>query len=216
MTRFLQRLRDIYRKMTMITVPFDYSERTHPKVIPICIADTDELGNPVHREWVEHGVVPVMDRLFKIAKRLLSDEFRTSEIAEYAVHTLSRQHGTVLGAHPSLKVLSSAKWRALDLRFGGRNARRMVEVELFQETLDTLEDQYDFAAHIEDCQTLDVLVRQLDILGLERVKELVPIMLSEPEGKELVALFGQSRNTVTTRFFRGLRRAALAAGLLGE
>jgi len=202
--------------MAVITVPFDYSELTHPKVIPICIADTDEHGNRVHKEWVDRGVVPVVDRLLNIADRLLHDKFRASEITEYAVHSLSRLHGSALGEQPSLRVLSSAKWHALDLRLGGRRARRTIEVELFQETLDALDDQYDFAAHLEACQTLDVLVEQLDLLGLERVRELVPVMLRNPEGKELTARFGQKRNTITTRFYRGMRKAALAAGLLEE
>ena len=35
--------------MAVITIPYDYSEITHPKIVPICIADTDEKGNPVCR-----------------------------------------------------------------------------------------------------------------------------------------------------------------------
>ena len=35
--------------MAVITIPFDYDERTHPTIVPICIADTDSEGNAVHR-----------------------------------------------------------------------------------------------------------------------------------------------------------------------
>ena len=50
--------------MAVITIPFDYDERTHPTIVPICIADTDSEGNAVHRGWIDFGVVPVVDRFF--------------------------------------------------------------------------------------------------------------------------------------------------------
>ena len=31
---------------SLITIPSDYTELTHPGVIPICIADTDVRGTP--------------------------------------------------------------------------------------------------------------------------------------------------------------------------
>ena len=70
--------------MAVITIPFNYSEITHPQIVPICITDTDVNGNPVRAEWIEKGVVPVADRLVSIAGRVLSDKYRASEIAEYA------------------------------------------------------------------------------------------------------------------------------------
>src|SRR5690349_16101117 len=106
--------------MSVITVPFDYSEITHPDIVPICIADSDEEGRPVHLGWIEHGVVPVVGGLIKISERLLSDRFRASEITEYAVHSLSRIHGANIGDHPGDRVLNSARLRAVDLRAGGR------------------------------------------------------------------------------------------------
>ena len=199
--------------MAVITIPFDYSEETHPHVIPICIAEIDTRGNPVHRAWVEHGVVPVVGGLLKIADRLLADKFRASEITEYAVHSLSRTHGENLGDRPSVKVLNRARLHAVDLRAGGRRSRRKLDVELFVETLDALQDQYNFAAAIEADDMVDKIVAQLDVLGLERVKELVPWMLRDAEGHELTSEFGQKRNTITTRFYRGMRKAAGAAGI---
>lgn len=202
--------------MAVITIPFNYAEDTHPRVIPICIADIDIYGNPVHRAWVDHGVVPVVDGLLRIADRLLADKFRASEIAEYAVHSLSRTHGEEIGDQPTVKVLNRARWHALDLRHGGRRARRRLDVELFDETLDLLEDQYDLAAHLEARETLDKIMEQVEILGLDRVKQLLPYMLRNTEGQELTKLFGQKRNTITTRFYRGMRRAATAAGIEWE
>jgi len=200
--------------MAVITVPFDYNEITHPDIVPICIPDTDDEGRPVHLGWIEHGVVPVVDGLIRTAERLLSDIFRASEIAEYAVHSLSRTHGANLGDHPTVRVLNSARLRAVDLRAGGRRARRRLDVELFVETLDAIEDQYDLVAALEADEMVDKIVAQLGVLGLDRVKEMLPFMLRNAEGEELTAEFGQKRNTLTTRFYRGMRKAARAAGLL--
>jgi hypothetical protein len=202
--------------MGVITVLFDYTELTHPRIIPICIADIDARGAPVCRGWIEQGVVPVVDPLLKIAERLLADKYRASEIAEYAVHSLSRTHGDDIGDRPTVKVLNRARLYAVDLRAGGRRSRRKLDVELFVETLESLQDQYDIAAHLEAKDTLDRIIKQLELLGLDRVKELLPWMLQNAEGHELTREFGQKRNTITTRFYRGMRKAADAAGITWE
>ena len=199
--------------MQMITVPFDYTEQTHPKTVPICICDTDAKGNPVHTAWIESGVIPVAEVLVRIADRLLGDKFRTSEIAEYAVHSLSRIYGQNIGERPSVKVLNRAKHHAVDLRAGGRRARCNFDVELYTETLNGLQDQYDLAAHLENSDTLDKLVEQVDRLGLEKVKTALPFMLKNAERKELTAALGEKGNTITTRFYRGMRFAAETAGI---
>jgi DNA-directed RNA polymerase specialized sigma24 family protein len=199
--------------MDVITIPFNYAEMNDPTVVPICISDTDALGNPVHREWIDHGVVPVTGHLLRIAERLLGDKFRASEITEYAVHSLSRTHGSEIGDRPTVKVLNRARYHAVDLRSGGRRYRRKLDVELFSETLDSLEDQYDFAAALEARDTLDRIMAEVDRLGLERVKEILPYMLRNAEGGELLNIFGEKRNTITKRVYRALRKAAESAGI---
>jgi len=201
---------------SLITIPSDYTELTHPGVIPICIADTDVRGNPIYREWIDRGVVPEVDGLLKIAGRLLSNRVRASEIAEYAVHSLSRTHGENIGDRPGVKVLNRARLHAVNLRYGGRRSRRRLDVELFAETLDALEDQYDFVADLERKEIVDKLAVQLDVLELYRVKELLPSMLRDAGGREMTKDFGQKRNTLTTRFYRGMRKAAVAAGISWE
>src|SRR5512142_2400512 len=190
--------------MAVITIPFDYDERTHPTIVPICIADTDSEGNAVHRGWIELGVVPVVDRFFKIAERLLADKFRASEIAEYAVHSLSRTHGDNFGDRPTVKVLNSARLYAVDQRVGGRRYRRSLDVELFQETLEALEDQYDLAAEIASNEMLDRIVAQLDILGLDRVKEPSLNINRHAQSRELSSALGPKRVTITNQFYRGM------------
>ena len=90
---------------------------------------TDSMAPVYDAEWIEKGVVPVADRLVSIAGRVLSDKYRASEIAEYAVHSLSRTHGSEIGDRPSIKVLNRARFHAEDLRVGGRRARRNLDAD---------------------------------------------------------------------------------------
>jgi len=215
-TQNLEKIGQNMESIGVITIPFDYSETTHPNIVPICVAKIDEKGNPVYRGWIDQGVAPVVNGLIKIAERLLEDKFRASEITEYAVHTLSRIHGENLGEKPSLKVLNRARYHAVDLRAGGRRARRKLDVELFADTLESLQDQYNLASHYEAAETLDKLIEQVESLRLDHVRELLPLMLRNAEGDELVARFGQKRNTITKRFYRAMRKAANAAGISWE
>jgi hypothetical protein len=191
----------------------DYNEESNFSVVPICIGDIDPEGNPIHRAWVEQGVVPIADPLRKIATRVLSDVWRVSEITEHAVHSLSRKHACDLGEEPSLRVLKRAHWYAEDLRAGGRRARRKTEVELFTAKLETLQDQFDLVSRLEANDTLDRLMRELDRQGLHDVREMVPMMLRDCTAHEFEVRFGKSRNTLSQRFYRGMRRAARAAGI---
>lgn len=200
--------------MGFIVFPFDYDERKYPSVVPICVRDTDDAGRRIHTAWFDQGVPPVAEKLLDIADRLLGDRHRGSEITEYAVHSLSRTQGGNLGVTPSHRVLKRAHCRAEDLRVGGRRVRRTADVELFDETLDALQEQYDFVAHLEATNTLDRLVEQLRRMGhQEKIMEMVPMMLRECEGRELKSLYGQRRNTVTKQFFRKMRLAAKIAGI---
>jgi hypothetical protein len=102
---------------------------------------------------------------------------------------------------------------AEDLRVGGRRARRKADVELFSTTLETLQDQYDLTSHLEAKDTLDRLMDQLERLGMDDIREMVPMMLRDCEAEDLVTRFGKGRNTISQRFYRGMRKAAAAAGI---
>jgi deoxyribodipyrimidine photolyase-like uncharacterized protein len=118
-----------------------------------------------------------------------------------------------LGDEPSLRILKRAHWYAEDLRVGGRRARRKTEVELFTAKLETLQDQFDLASRLEAQDTLDRLMKELDRQGLHDVREMVPMMLRDCTAHEFEVRFGKSRNTISQRFYRGMRRAARAAGI---
>jgi hypothetical protein len=197
----------------VVTIPFDYDERFAGSVVPICIDDIDSDGNRIDLTLIELGVVPVADLLRNIAGRVLNDRWRVSEITDLAVHSLWRTDRESFGDAPSLRILKRAHWFAEDLRAGGRRARRKADVELFATTLEALQDQYDMAAHLEAKYTLDRLVEQLELLGMHDVREMVPMILRDCEAQELVSRFGKSRNTISQRFYRGMRKAAAAAGI---
>jgi hypothetical protein len=199
--------------MRLITVPFDYDEKLHPEVVPICIRDTDHKGNPVHLGWIEFGVIPGADKLRALTKRVLHDAFRVSEVVEHVVHAASRKRGADLGTNPDLLILASAGWRARDLARGGRRARTGYDVELFAETLEHLRDQFDLIAATEARDVLDRLVAVAIELGMDDAAAMVPMMLRGCTADEYVRRFGKRRNTLTQMFFRHMRKAAGTAGL---
>jgi hypothetical protein len=197
----------------VITIPFDYDERRAGSTVPICINDVDSEGKRISVALITLGVVPVADALRIVAGRILNDVWRVSEITDLSVHSIWRTGGENFGARPSVRVLKRAQQFAEDLRVGGRRARRRADVELFATSLDSLQDQFDMTAELVARDTLDRLVEELHRLGLDDVCEMVPMMLQECNANELIRRFGRSRNTISQRFYRGMRKAAAAAGI---
>ena len=111
--------------------------------------------------------------------------------------------GVKLGVDPSARVLCGARWQAHDLRAGGRRARRRTEVELFANTLESLEDQVDLARSLMAKDMLDRLVGQLTELGMDDVREMVPMMLRECEADQFQTTSSISRETPLRNSFIG-------------
>lgn len=199
--------------MGIVTIPSNYDENRNDSVVPICMDDTDFQGVPIFPGWFELGVAPVADSLRKIANRALNDPWRVSEIAETAVHSLWGVHRENLGEEPGLRVLRLAHCHAEDMRVGGRRARRKSDVDLFSSTLENLQSSIDLVAELEAKDTLEQIMNRLDEMGLERVREMVPMMLRDCTQRELTSRFGGSRNTISHYFYRHMRRAALVAGI---
>jgi hypothetical protein len=199
--------------MSVITIPFDFDERHHRGIVPIAINTVDANGNEIPYGWIERGVVPAADQLRQIAWRVLRDIWRVSEITDHAVHSLARRNGDKFGDAPELRVLKCAHWYAEDLRVGGRRYRRNMNVELFDSTVEALQDQADLFRDLKNRDLVDKLVDQLDRMGLEEVREMVPMMLRDCDAEEFRAKFGKSRNTISQQFYRGVRKAAFLAGI---
>jgi hypothetical protein len=199
--------------MSFFVVPFDYREESHSSIIPICIADTDSEGIPVNRAWVERGVVPVADPLRSVANRELGDPWRVSEITEPAVHWLNRKHQGRLPANPSHRVLSQARSYAADLRVGGRRARRRADVELLAATLENLREQRDPATDLLAKDTVNRLLKALEREGLHDIRVMALMMMWDDAPSEFETRFQLSRNALSHRFFRVMRRVAAAHGI---
>ncbi len=199
--------------MGFFVVPFDYREESPPSIIPICIADTDSEGNPVNRAWVEQGVVPVADPLRSAARRELGDAWRVSEITEPAVHWLNRRHHGRLADDPSHRVLSQALSYAADLRVGGRRARRGADIELIAEMLENLREERDPTTDLLAKDTVDHLLGALDRQGLHDIRTMAVMIMWDQPPREFETKFQVSRNTLSRRFFRAIRRVAADSGI---
>lgn len=197
--------------MAVITIPFDYDESTQPDVIPICVEDTDHKGNPIHPDWFRLGIVPAADDLRRIAKRLLYDAWRASEIADSALKSAWKKRGSDIGPRPELVISSNALWAARNLRVGDRRARIGKDVELFVTTLDRLQERVDLISQAEDNEVIEKLIQQARALGLHQEADMVPMMLQGCSRDEYIDRFGKRRNTLTQAFFRGMRKAARTA-----
>jgi hypothetical protein len=199
--------------MPVITIPFEYDERIHGSVVPICVSDIDAEGNVIHRDWFEYGVMPAADRLRQISRRVLNDVWRVSEITEHAVHSVWRNRGANLPNDPEIVIYKRAKWHAEDLRAGGRRARIGADVELFSSTVDLLRDQFEMAANASHRDVLDRLIVQAQEMGMAEAVAMVPMMLRGCGAEEYVKRFGKKRNTLTQMFFRHMRKAADVADI---
>ena len=194
--------------MDFFVVPSDYREESHPLIIPICIAANDSEGNPVNQAWIEEGVVPVAETLRNVAYRELGDFWRVSEITEPAVHWLNRKHRATLPDGPSYRVLCQARSYAADLRVGGRRVRTGADVQLIAATLERLREPRDPEAELLARDTVNRLFKALDREQLHDIKVMAMMMMFDDARSAFDSRFQGSRNTLSHRFFRVMRRVA--------
>jgi DNA-directed RNA polymerase specialized sigma24 family protein len=197
----------------LITIPFDFE--TNPQaqsVVPICIEETDRNGEAIEFGWFE-AVVPVADSLRSLARRMLRDVWLVSELAEGSVHALWNEHGSNLGRRPSGQILADAKWRARNMRNGGRNARRGVEVELLESVLAGLRSPDDVARTAEARDIEERLKRLFEERGVPHVSEIMDLWLQGDTWPEIAEQIGKGPRTASKQlsrwFRRGLRRLNL-------
>jgi hypothetical protein len=191
----------------LVLIPRNYAEE---RVVPICIRAIDNVGRSVHRGWIE-AVWPVADRLRHLARRILDDVWRVSELTEASVHGLNERYGKDLGCTPSARILSDAKWRVLDLAAGGRRPRVGRDVDLRDETLAAMADPGDFARAYEDREFLQRLEERLKSTGQADTLIMLQMYLSNSED-EIASVFGiernsRGRNRLSQRFRRSMQKA---------
>ena len=209
--------------MAVVTIPFDYEELDDPNsVVPICIEDTDRQGRKIAWGWIT-AVVPIADRLRKLARWRLEDEWRVSELAELSVHSVWYKHLDNLGLWPSSRIWHHAKWKAEDLRAGGRRARQGIDEPLPEDetalaSLVKIADpkalarllpqrDWNFADEIERTEFFATLVREMKLHGDVQASEMLDMICHGMNRTQVSAYFGKKPNTITQTLYRGIRRA---------
>ncbi len=191
--------------MGLVVIPSDFVEGVST-IVPIYIQDHDAKGKPIAPGWI-HAAARVAGGLRWLSREFLQDEWRASELADETVQDLSGKHGDQLGERPHDQVFTHARWKALDKSAGGIRARKGLDVELLEHILCTLEEPRNFAEDVEVKLLLDRLIQRLSDLGLNDVQKTLELALHNGDF-EFLSEIGESRNTVSKRFWRAIRKVA--------
>jgi hypothetical protein len=188
-----------------IVIPPDHAERG---VVPICISDVDYEGRLVVPGWIE-AVKPIAEPLRRMTSVITGDVHNVSQVTEEAVHSLSARRGEKLGRKPSSQVFASAKWRAHNLKLGDSRVRKGLEVEFREIMAECLTVAPDFAGAIENQDLVARLRKRARERGRHDLETLLDLYLSGAED-QIPRVFGvqpnsQERNTLSQRFYRGIR-----------
>lgn len=149
--------------MDIVVIPFNFEELSpaeQSKVVPICLTRKDRQGNNIAWGWIE-AVSRIQSPLKSLARRLLYDVWRTSEIADLAVQSVWESHGDDFGRRPEHRVYAQAKWYAHDLRAGTQRERRGRTVALDDLIRTTEVQAYEGALMISRVQGNDDLLRRV-------------------------------------------------------
>ena len=215
--------------MAIVTIPFDYEQLADPNsVVPICIEDTDREGRTIAWGWFT-AIVPIANRLRGLARRRLDDEWRVSELAESTVHDVWYKHLNDLGFWPSARLWRHARWKAEDLRVGGRRSRRGLEAPLPDDdvalcSLVRLADPkalarlvpergWDFADEVERREFFEALVRKMKFRGDVQAGEMLDMLCHGMDRAEVNAYFRKKPNTLTQSLHRAIRRGLKDLGM---
>ncbi len=192
--------------MAIVTIPFDYDRLPDPSgIIPICIDDTDRYGCPINPGWFT-AVEPIADRLRRLSRRALDDVWCVSELTEASVHALWGKHRHNLGRSPSARIYKHARWKAQDLRAGGRNARRGVEVELLDSIRRKLRSVHDVHGQVEHDQLRGLLTRHFEAKGVPHIDKMMGMWLAGHDWNEIAEYVGKKPKAATQDFWRWVRR----------
>src|SRR5690606_33718200 len=111
-------------------IPFDYdSGRYRRCLVPICISIVDENGENIHPRWIE-ATAQAAGQIRQLARKVLRDVWRASELAELSLQAQWRKHGEDFGRYPHLRIARYARWKAADLRCGDWRLRKGMEILL--------------------------------------------------------------------------------------
>lgn len=189
----------------MVTIPFDYDELPESQrlaIVPICIRKHDANDCEIDWRWFE-AVDQVQEALRRLARHVLSDVWRVSELAEWAVLHNWRKYGRDLVRAPQ-RVYSTARWRAEDLRYGGERLRRGLDRSL--DEADLVSDPVDYESRYSSSVDFRRLAKRLEDRGITDVKEMLLLQRAGHSWAEIAELCVQQPNTAQRRFWRWARR----------
>lgn len=204
--------------MQVVTLPFDYEELSPSEqagIVPICIQAADEGGNPIDWGWFE-AASRVQDRLRELARLVLDDIWRASEITEAAVHNLWHKHGHDLGFLPSRQVYVAAKWEARNRKAGSWRNRRGV-----LRTFDDLEevvrkrvlvDPENYSRVYDNELYFEGLCKQLEAEGLHDVSKMLKLVRNGCTWDEIGRQIGKGPDSARIRFKRWTTKIFGGAG----
>jgi hypothetical protein len=196
--------------MAIVTIPFDYDPvKYEGSLIPIYLNDTDEKGDQIHFGWIE-AVVPIHSKLTALARRILGDPWRVSEVTDLSVHHLSGKYGNDFGPNPSRRVYVTARRKAHGLedpsaRFHlGKNIALDSLAEFQRDALvsstSDLDGTLDYERSVARLQfKLKEMGTEQDFLVYQRLK-------SGYHWREIGDEVDENWNTVHRRFKRLLQR----------
>jgi hypothetical protein len=188
---------------TFVMIPENHEEAG---VVPICIRCIDDRGHRVNRGWIE-AARPIAEHLRHLARHVMRDIARVSELAEGSVHTLSARFGDQLGRNPSVRIWVDAKWRARHLAAGGRRIYSGKEVQLLDHMSAVLKEPYDFESALLDRDLLERLRDRLRQLGREDIVEVMDTYLANPDD-QIPELFGAKCRRAKSTFWKQFHRCA--------
>jgi hypothetical protein len=198
--------------MDIVVIPFNFEQLTpaeQQKIVPICLTRKDRLGNDIAWGWIE-AVSRIQNPLKSLARRVLYDVWRASEIADLAVHSVWELHGEDFGRWPERRVYVQAKWCAQDLQAGTQRERRgrTVALDDLEESIRkrALVDPADYDARYIAGIQLSELSRRLDRAGRPDVREMLDYLRNGCNWDEVGDLTGQTANTAQRRFWRWIKR----------
>jgi DNA-directed RNA polymerase specialized sigma24 family protein len=196
--------------MAIVTIPFDYDPVKYGgALVPIFLNDTDEKGRRIYRGWIE-AVIPVHERLITLAKRILSDPWRVSELTDVTVHHLWGKYGSEVGPNPSHRVYVTARRKAHGLEDPG--ARLYLRKNV---ALDSLADYQRDILLTRACDRDGELDHQRNVYKLEtKLRDLgtpqdflvYQKLKSGYHWREIGDAVDEKPNTVHRRFKRLLQR----------
>jgi hypothetical protein len=117
------------------------------------------------------------------------------------------KHRHNLGRSPSSRIYSHAKWKVQDLRFGGRNLRRGVEVELLNSVRDSLRAPHDVHGQVEFDHSRELLKRYFGDRNAPHVGPMLDMWLYGFEWQEIAEHVGKNTKATTKDYWRWIRRA---------